>query len=368
MSNHSEISTASDFTPSPVGTIFNPLPREISGVTRVKDEITIRYPSRLDAMSTDPSRLTKNANSVYTSGQIDFAIKVFRTVNVKSTGTKGEISITPSTERHVLINHAVALMRAALHVDDGYQIDVKEDVRLRHCGLGSSSALITSVACAINELYGNPITDKEMVKYAAQNHGEEIDDNPDMINPVQSMGGSAASGTYQGGLIIIGGENVVIKTMYIPDKYDVVIGVPRDFEPSDSKTLMDMEIQNLHKFYRTGMRYRNVIAYRLLHECFPAIEEGDLKPIGDLIFDYRYKMGSIRNCSFVYPPLVKLANSVAFLKEEGVADVLSVSSVGPGIFAITENADYCREVFEGRNMNTMVTKIHNGRYEIASES
>lgn len=44
--------------------------------------------------------------------------------------------------------------------------------------------------------------------------------------------------------------------------------------------------------------------------------------------------------------------------------MLSVSSVGPGIFAITKNADSCIEVFEKNGMNVYKTKIENGQYKI----
>lgn len=268
----------------------------------------------------------------------------------------------------MLIRHAVELMRAALKFKHGLRIQVKDGVDLRHCGLGSSSSLIAGVACAINELFGKPISDKQMVKYLAQNHGEEIDGNDEMINPVQCIGGSAACGTHEGGLVIIAGESCVVKTMNIPDEYDVVVGIPKDFKHPDSKYLMDKEIENLHKFLECGKRYGPTIAYRLFHECFPAMEcsKDGLRVLGDLIYDYRYNMGSIENCSFVYPPMIDLMKSLAYLKLEGRADILTISSVGPGMFAITKEADVCERAFQEKNMLTIRTKIHNGRYEILS--
>ena len=352
-----------DFVPFKIGSVFNKISHKPKNVTRKYSHAIIKYPSRLEAMAIDPSKIAINNNLKYTPGQIDFTVKIFKIVSVEVEGEKNSLVISKKSKRPTLIKHAVALMRDALGVTDGLTIDVEDQVNLRHCGLGSSSGLIASVACAINEIYGKPISDRELVKYLAQNHGEEIDDDTELINPVQCIGGSAACGTHEGGLIIIAGENIVVKAMNIPDEYDVVIGIPSDFTFPDSKYLMDKEIENLHKFLECGQKYGPTIAYKLFHECFPDMEEGKLKAIGDLIYEYRFNMGSIENCSFVYPPMVEIANSLSFLKHQNIAEVLTISSVGPGIFVVTKNAEECEKAFKAVGLNTMRTKIHNGRYE-----
>jgi len=361
-SNKAQVKT--DFSPFPVGTIFNPLVVNKKLVMHSLKKVTLDYPSRLEAMAIDPSKIASNNNLHYTPGQIDFTVKLFRRFTVMKTVKKGEINITDRSRRKSLIKHSVCLIKSALSVDDGLWIDIEDTVNLRHCGLGSSSGLIAGVACAVNELYGKPITDRGMVRYLAQNHGEEIDGNKGMINPVQCIGGSASCGTHEGGVIILAGESIVVKTTRVDESYEVVIGVPKDFRHPDSKYLMDKEIENLPKFLACGKKYGPTIAYRLFHECFPALEEGNIKPLGDLIFDYRWNMGSIENCSFVYPPILDIAWSLAYLKKQGYADVLALSSVGPGMFAITKNAGICKKAFSEQGMNTIKTKIHNGRYEL----
>ena len=129
-------------------------------------------------------------------------------------------------------------MRKALGVNDGLYIEVKNQEELKHRGLGSSSSLIAGVAVAINELYGNPIKLDLLAKYVAQNHGEEISGNDNELIPVQCIGGSAIGGFFNGGLKIITGETCLIKSMYVPKKYKVVIGFPKDFKERDSKTMI----------------------------------------------------------------------------------------------------------------------------------
>lgn len=359
------MSNKSDFKPFKVGTIFNKLELNVIKPNATFNEVKIKYPSRLEAMALDPSKIADNNNLKYSAGQIDFTVAIYKFVKVKIINSS-EDEISERTKRKSLVKHSIELIRNAIGFNERIYVDVEETLSLRHCGLGSSSGLIASVACAINELYGKPISDKQMVRYLAQNHGEEIDGMDDYINPVQCLGGSAACGTHEGGMFILAGENTVIKSMNLSNDYDVVIGVPKDFKHPDSQYLMEKEIENFDKFMQTGIKYGPTIAYRLIHECFPAMEDNNIKVTGDLIFDYRWKMGSIDNCSFVYPPIVDISNKIAFLKEEGHTDVLSMSSVGPGIFAVTKEGDYCEKVFQENEMNTYRTKIHNSKYQIIS--
>lgn len=152
--------------------------------------------------------------------------------------------------------------------------------------------------------------------------------------------------------------------MNISPEYKVIIGIPKDFKEQDSEVLMKKEIKSLGKFLRTGKKFGPQIAYNIFHQFLPAMCKGDLRAIGDVIFDYRFNMGSIKNCSFVYPNLVKLTNELAFLKKESVVDVLAISSVGPGIFAITKNPKQCIDVFEKKELKIIKTRIENNKYKV----
>lgn len=354
-----------DFKPYLVGTVHNPLKLR-KKYKPVFDSVEIDFPSRLNAMAIDPSKITENRNMVYTPGEIVFSISLFKTIKV-SKNKKKEILISDITKRKVLVKHAALIMQKALNDDSGLTIEVDNQNEIRHAGLGSSSSVIAGVAAAINELYGNPISDSDLVKYVAQNHGEEIDGKDDYLNPVQCIGGSAVSGIMDGGLFVIAGESEVIGKMDIPASMKVVLGIPKDFEDVDSDKQFDEEKKNLKKFLKTGQKYGPTIAYRLLHEVLPSLKNNQLKAIGDLIFDYRFKMGSIQNCSYVYPPMVELAEKLKFLKEKNVVDVLAISSVGPAFFAITDNVKKVQNEFEKHNLSTIVTEISNSKYKILNK-
>lgn len=352
-----------DFKPFKIGTVFNPLKVKICNNKPLLEEITIDYPSRLNAMAIDPSKIASNNNLVYTPGEIVFPVKIYRKIHVKVTNTP-DLIISDRSKRKSLIKHAFLLMKKAIGFKESMYIDVDNSKEIKHVGLGSSSALISGVASAINEVYGKPIQKQDLIQYLAQNHGEEVENSEDIIMPVQCIGGTAASGINGGGLIILCGNSCVIKTMEIPSDYSVIIGIPKDFTPPDSKEALEKELENIHGFIECGKKYGPTIAYEILHKCLPAMVKGDLKTIGDVIYSYRYNMGSVKNCSFLYPKLVKLMNDLAPLKKNKLADVLSVSSVGPGIFAITKKPNVCISSFKKEGLKVYKTKIENEGYRV----
>lgn len=352
------------FSSVPVGTIFNPIILPESVRLPQLAEVTLNFPSRLNAMAIDPSKIALNANMVFTPGEILFSVKLFHTVNVKIISPRGILKISERTSRKSLVNHAVILFRQATGVDDGLLVDVQSQVDFRHAGFGTSSALIAAVAAAVNEVYGCPIQFDQLVSYLAQNHGEEIDGNDILIQQVQCIGGSAISGLFPGGLMIVAGKSQLIKAMFIDSDYSVVIGIPKDYAPRDAKELMRLEEDNLHRFEKTGRQYGREIAYRLIHEVLPSLQQGSLKEIGDLIFDYRFKMGSIENCSFVFPEIIRISEELSFLKYAGIVDVLSLSSVGPSFFAVTRHPAPCLEAFRNSGLEPIQCDIENSTYSV----
>ena len=87
--------------------------------------------------------------------------------------------------------------------------------------------------------------------------------------------------------------------------------------------------------------------------------------MADIVFDYRFNMGSIDNCSFVYPNMINQAKKIRKLYEDNKCEFLSLSSVGPAYFAIVKNDVQlyeCTKVFNYLNMNIMITEVNNETY------
>ncbi len=353
-----------DFKPFKIGTVFNPLSENHYNIKPYLKKVEILYPSRLNAMALDPGKIAKNENLKYSPGEIIFKVKIYKKVKAETIANNTEIIISERSKRKPLIRHSALLMKKALNIKNGIYIDVDNQKEIRHAGLGSSSGLISSVACAINELFNNPIKRDALVRYLAQNHGEELDNNNNYLSPVQCIGGSAAAGLYDGAMLVLAGENKIIARMKINNRYKAVIGIPNDFEELDAHTLLKKEIKVFKNFIKTGKKFSPIIAYRLVHNILPVIDNGDLREIGNLIYEYRFKMGSIRNCSYAYNKLVDLAKKLEFLKEKNIAEVLSISSVGPAFFAITKNAGICKKVFSKNDLRTCVAELENDKYKV----
>ncbi len=346
------------------GHIFNKLaPSLVHSPKKIYSEVEISYPTRMEAMALDPSKVAVREDMTYSAGQIDITVDLLRKVRIRVIdGTKDVVH--SDRNRIALINHSLGLMRSALAVKDCYEVFFDDTANFRHSGFGSSSGTIAAVAHALNEVYGKPIQARPLVQYLARNHGEDIDGQENMLRSVQCLGGSAACGAYEGSLFVVAGDNLVLSTMVVPDDYSVIIGVPKDYAQPDANFLMVDEEKNMQGFIESGRQYAKEIGYRMLHEVLPAMLEADLWTIGSLIEDYRWGMGSIKNCSFAYPGLIELSKEVIKIRDKGKTPIVSLSSVGPGFFALTKDAEFVKKYFLDLGMNVVESKPFNGTYKV----
>ena len=328
-------------------------------------KVTIRYPSRLDAACIDPGKLysVKPVDNIYPTGQINFCVNICKNITVEPR-EDNIIIINGNYGRKSLIKHAIILMQKALDIPTGFSVTVDTDIDLRHCGLGSSASAIQGVGAAINELYNNPIKSMDLIRYLAGNHAEEIDGDDEHLVFVQSVGGSGVCGHYSGGLIIIAGRAMPIVRVNLPRELKIVFGVPNEYLHPDANILITDEISVSKNFEKASIDFSREIAYRLLNQSIPELLDGNLKPMKDFIFDYRWDMGSIKNCSYAYPQIVELAEKMRYLRNDDDIDFIFLSTAGPGFCMITKNTEKAKSIFEGLNMKTFITDIHNGKYKV----
>ena len=127
---------------------------------------------------------------------------------------------------------------------------------------------------------------------------------------------------------------------------------------------MNAEVSNIEGFKESGDKYASLVAYRLIHEVLPGLVLDDFGPCKKLIFDHRWNMGSIKNCSFVYPRMIEIAESLRDLRDDKRVDIISLSSVGPSFFGITRDPIYLEKRFVEQGMTVISTTIHNGIYVV----
>jgi len=351
-----------NFKPFPTGTVENPI--EITTTDKpLKKQVTIKYPSRLNAMAIDPSQIAvKSDKRKFMPGEVVFIVDLFATIKVLYLDN-GLEKIETTHKRSSIIKHSAGIMKKALDFKGSLYIEVSGD-EYKHTGLGSSGRIMAGVASAINELFQSPIKPDVLIKYLAQNHGEEIEGNINFLMPVQCIGGSASAGMFDGACKIITGESTVICSENITNDYYFVIGWPSDFTPPDAQKAMSAEFKNIEMFYRIGKTYGDKIAYRVLHEMLPAIRQNDFYTVGNIIEWYRFELGSIKACSFTYPNLEKIGRNLLILRRELLADIVSPTSVGPGFFALTKQPDLCKDYFENLQLTTITSKPCNSKYKV----
>lgn len=349
------------------GYIFNDVANKYKKEYDIKyKQIKTFYPCRLDAMAINPAAVAYNESMSFTPGEVVVSIKLGLLITIRVIDSSEELEISGRTKRKVLVKHAYLLMKNLITNLPSMYIDVDDTQILKHCGFGSSSSTIAGVCSAINELFGCPFKNSFLIKYFASNHGEEVsNDDFNNLKVVQCIGGGATGGLTNSGIIIIAGKATTIATMNFNG--DVIIAIPRSFKEKPAKELMELEEKNLWKFEQTGKKFKDIIAYNLLHSALPAMKENNIKPLADVVYEYRFNMGSNQNCSFVCEEINPLSEKLKELYTNNHCEFLALSSVGPAFFAITnkkKDLDYCRKFLSDLDMNIITTRVYNKKYAV----
>jgi len=337
------------------------------------NSVSVKYPTRLNADALDLSNFVPNEKHIYPIGEILISINKFINVTTKYLGNNdGILDISKTTKRKVLVSHAYKLMCIALDILPSLHIDVNDDEVLKHCGFGSTGAIISAVCCSINELYGNPMKGLDIIKYVMSNYGEEIsDDDFENLIVVPSFGGSIATGIAKGGIMVIAGMGVPIGTTNYNGH--VVIGIPNDYLSNKSNKIEKIEVENFDSYGidPKSMRKKSyVISYDIIHKALPRLVDGDISILSNIIFNLRFKEGGIQPCSFIFPRVNEIAANIKHLYENGKCDMLSMSSNGPAFFALVSNENdekECIKQFNEQNMKIIKASVCNETYFVQKD-
>lgn len=354
-----ELLSQNSMLPFKAGTVRNPM-RPSRPVGLVGSHICLEYPSRINAMAVDPSKVAISCGGCYTPGEVLMAIDM--PIRVDITISEGT-GLNANTNRIALVSHVKGLMESAFGRPFAMTVNVSGQ-EIAHCGFGSSGRLLASLAAGINALFGTPFSMAELQQYMARNHGEEIAESETMLVPVQCIGGALSSGLNKGGFQIIAGESRLIAAKQVPSSLKIVIGRP-DFVPfKDSKQAMVAELANMEKFYRIGSEHGREIAYRIVHEMLPALYSDDYAGVGNVIEWYRYDLGSNEACSFSHPQMMDWANELRANKSRLGVLMCGISSVGPALYAVTEDPESARDFLQKMGLITDVVGFWNDRFRV----
>ena len=294
---------------------------------------------------------------VYTAGELAFSTKAYTISKLKVTDDHSEVRVFGDRARKNIALHIALLFKKVLSIKNGLEIHASNLHPYTHCGFGSSAAIQTATALAINTAFGNPIDGKEIVKFLSQNYGEEIKGDNKLIH-IQSNGGGPAV-ALKGGMVAIAGEGVIIKQNAYPSGYSFVFGIPKSYVKADALQMFKKELSVLPLFKKTSKEYAQDASYLILHHLLPAMEEGRLKDIGDVIEKYRFDYGSLYNTGKVWPEMFELMHQLKPYRKKLGIEILSTSSVGPAIYALTTNPSKAEELFKRHGLRTINLETDN---------
>jgi len=279
--------------------------------------VVVRAPARIHLSVLDMNRFSPDRPG---GGGIGFAIGVYCTAEVECTDSGLEIDYT----REPILRHFVEAFRQVVGYTGGFKIRAR-DHQYEHVGLGSTSTILIAVATALNTAVGSPLTPDELRLLLGSNFVEETEAG-NVAFGFETGVGPAAS--LYGGMAVMGDELTLIYRHAFGMGKKVYIAIPS----SDISSAGEKEFDLLMNKARTlDYRDRELKSYLIMMDLIPALERGDLRKAGDVIWEIEFrgsKRAEVEHHGF------EIYRYMAALRDAGL-EFVGMSSVGPSIAVIS---------------------------------
>jgi len=358
------------------GTILNNFKGEINTSKNklLYKNINLNFPTRLAPMSIDDTVLSINNKHTYSAGGIVVSIDNPIKISTKYLDDKnGVLYIDKETKNPAVINHGYRIMCKVLNISPSLSISIDDSKVPRHSGFASNGASLGAVCSSINELYGNPIQNIDLLRFLVTNYGEQYDEgDSEILSKNICVGGCLSTGFYKDGIQVLSPEYDLVGS--VEYNGSAIIGIPIDYKPIPSKVFTDLEqttVKNLCD--APNEEYKRYVNTKLEQVALPKLTSKDISGISDVVFEDRFndKGGLSINkfISKIFPRSVQIAEKVRVLfdNDRPNCDMLGISSLSPTFFALTSNKvdeNVCIKKFEEQNMNVFVYSICNNTYSI----
>lgn len=287
-------------------------------ITPTQHTVKTQAPGRIHLTVLDMNRFAPGHPG---GGGIGFAIDVFAEVEVRCIEKGYEIKYS----RPAIIRHFLLVFSKVVGYTGGFSVSAK-DHDYKHVGLGSTSTILTALSAAVNRALGDPLTLDQLRILIGNNYVEETEEG--MIAYGFETGvGPAVSG--RGGMAILGDNLTVVHQHAFAEGKHVHIVIP----PSSISSAGEEEFSLLmNKARSLDYRDRELKAYIVMMDFIPALNQEDLKKMGDHMWEMEFrgsKRAEIEHHSF------ELYQYMHKLRKAGL-EFIGMSSVGPSIAVITD--------------------------------
>ena len=196
----------------------------------------------------------------------------------------------------------------------------------------------------MNEVLGRPFHGWELRRIMGYHSCEESPMTEGCLLPAFETGIGAMVG-INGGWVVASDDLVMVQRAPLPDT-KVLVFIPEvkslEDEFQGKETSAESEVELLLRRARTLDNMQTGAKARLvLFDMIPAMIRGDLKGIGDALFDISYLGSKRAECEQHGAYGTPIYSFINAFREMGI-EIAGMSSVGPTIFALTQKEDAYR--------------------------
>lgn len=327
-------------------------PRKVGGDTGER-EVQVKVPARLHPTVLDMNCFNLNRPG---GGGVGISIGVYFHAIVKAIK---EPEIRTTGERSLIVRHFAHIFKELLGYSGGFEIELQDHKR-RHVGLGSSIGTMCAICIGMNEVLGRPFHGWELRRIMGYHSCEESPMTEGFLLPAFETGIGAMVG-INGGWVVASDDLVMVHRVDLPNT-KVIVFIPEvkslEDEFKGKETAAESEVELLLRRARTlDSMQAGAKAQLVLFEMIPAMVRGDLKKMGDALFDISYLGSKRAECEQHGAYGTPIYSYVNAFREMGV-EIAGMSSVGPTIFALTQKQDvYDRAMSYLKSLDIAETRI-----------
>ncbi len=326
-------------------------PRKVGPVE--EREVEVKVPARLHPTVFDMNRFNLNRPG---GGGLGVSIAIYFYAKVKAIS---EPVIRTKGERPLIMEHFGHIFKKLLGYDGGFEIELHDHKR-RHVGLGSSIGSMCAVCIGMNEVLGRPFHGWELRRIMGYHSCEESPASDKYLLPAFETGIGAMVGV-NGGWVVASDDLVLVHRVELPNT-KAIIFIPEVKSLEDEflgkETSAESEVELLLRRARTlDAMQAGAKAQLILFDMLPAMIKGDLKKMGDALFDICYLGSKRAECEQHGTYGAPIYTYINAFREMGI-EIAGMSSVGPTVFALTQKQDaYDRALRYLDSLNISKTRI-----------